>query len=403
MRSKKYAAAVAVTALLLSGLMPTTARPAGAMHDVTYVTNPAVAFRERGGNVTVLVERLQHGLSDAQVEFSTEAAEGATPGSDYEDKNGTMTLAPIDQKEVLIKVLDDSEVEDVETFTFNLDSASGGTVLRFPKSATVTIADNDGPARISFATAQPLQAWENRGAAAVTLIRSGSDIAGPASVTVTSSNGVAEAGTDFDEVSEEVTFAANEFRKTVLVSIDNDKEKESTEDFTLALSAPSGADVSEPSAATMHLLDDDSGSADFVAPRTQFHLPRNGESYRSRQARAIHLFSSDAASGVAKMWMALRKNMRNGKCAWWRGRGFKSGPCNKHLVANRRSSRPWIDMGKLPQNYFVVYKLKKRLTPSTKKTGIKNYTVFGRARDEAGNFELTFKKGRNKVNYKIKP
>jgi hypothetical protein len=221
-------------------------------------------------------------------------------------------------------------------------------------------------------------------------------------VTVTSSNGVAEAGTDFDEVSEEVTFAANEFRKTVLVSIDNDKEKESTEDFTLALSAPSGADVSEPSAATMHLLDDDSGSADFVAPRTQFHLPRNGESYRSRQARAIHLFSSDAASGVAKMWMALRKNMRNGKCAWWRGRGFKSGPCNKHLVANRRSSRPWIDMGKLPQNYFVVYKLKKRLTPSTKKTGIKNYTVFGKARDEAGNFELTFKKGRNKVNYNIK-
>jgi hypothetical protein len=28
--------------------------------------------------------------------------------------------------------------------------------------------------------------------------------------------------------------------------------------------------------------------------------------------------------------------------------------------------------------------------------------VFGRARDEAGNFELTFKKARNKVIYEIK-
>ena len=394
MRSKKYASVVAAGAVLLGGLMPATARPAGGLHDVTYVTNPSIAFREQSGNVTVLVERLQHGLTDAQVEYSTSAAEGATPGADYEDKSGTMTLAPVDQKEVLVGVLDDAEVENVETFTFDLDSARGGTVLRFPKSATVTIVDNDGPARVSFATAQPLQAWENRGAAAVTLIRSGSDIAGPASVTLTSSDGVAQAGADYEAVSQEVAFAANEFRKTALVPITNDTEEESTEDFTLALSAPSGADVSAPETATMHILDDDSGSADFVAPVTQFHLPRNGRSYRPREARAIHLFSSDAASGVAKMWLALRKNLRNGRCAWWGGRRFKSGPCGKQR---------WIDMGKLPQNYFVVYRLRKPLKPSTRKTGIKKYTAFGRARDEAGNFELTFKKGRNKVNYSIKP
>jgi hypothetical protein len=392
MRSTKYAVGVGVAAALVAGLMPATARPV--LHDVPYVTNPAVAFRERGGNVTVLVERLQHGLSDAQVEYSTEASEGATPGVDYEDKSGSLTLAPIDQREVLIKVLDDNEVEGVETFTFNLDSARGGTVLRFPKSAIITIVDNDGHTRISFATTEPIQAWENRGAAAITLIRSGSDIAGSASVSLMSSNGVAEAGADYEEVSEEVTFAANEFRKTVLVSITNDNEQESTEDFTLALSASSGADVSKPDSATVHILDDDSGSTDFVAPVTQFHLPRNGATYRSRDARAIHLFSSDAASGVAKMWLALRKNLRNGRCAWWTGGRFKAGPCSK---------KRWIDMGRLPQNYFVVYRLKKRLMPSTRKTGIKNYTAFGRARDEAGNFELTFKKGRNKVNYRIKP
>jgi hypothetical protein len=401
MRSTTIAVAVGLCVALIAGLAPAAAKPNRAMHDVTYVTNPGIAFQERSGNVTVLVERLQHGLSDAEVDFSTAAASGATPGADYEDKSGTLTLAPVDQKEVLVKVLDDSEVEAVETFTFNLDAARGGTVLRFPKSATVTIVDNDGPARISFATAESLQAWENRGAAAVTLIRSGSDVSGAASITLTSANGTAEAGSDYEEVSEEVAFAANEFRKTVLVPVTNDTEEESTEDLTLTLTAPSGAEVTDPQSATVHLLDDDSGSADFVAPVSQFHLPQDGGRYRARSAREIHLFSSDAASGVAKMWLALRKKMRNGKCAWWGGRRFKRGACDKHISAKRASSRPWIDLGKLPQNYFVIYKLRKKLKPTTRKSGIKNYTAFGKARDVAGNFELRFKKGRNANTYKL--
>jgi Calx-beta domain len=394
MRSKMFAVVVGLCVALVAGLAPAVGAPNRAMHDVTYVTNPSIPFLERTGKATVIVERLQHGLADAEVDYSTEASGGATAGVDYMDKAGTMTLAPVQQREVLLDVLDDGDIEEVETFTFNLDSARGGTVLRFPKSATVTIVDNDGPTRISFANTEPLEAWENRGAAAVTLIRSGSDLSGTASVTLTSANGTAESPADYQEVSEDVTFAANEFRKTVLLALENDKAEESTEDLTLTLSAPSGADISEPASASVHVLDDDSGSADFVAPRSQFHLPQNKATYRARQARQIHLFSSDAASGVAKMWLALRKKMRNGKCAWWGGRKFSRGKCSKER---------WIDLGKLPQNYFVVYKLKKKLTPSTRKTGIRNYTVFGRARDEAGNFELTFKKGRNMNTYKIKP
>jgi hypothetical protein len=173
----------------------------------------------------------------------------------------------------------------------------------------------------------------------------------------------------------------------------NDTTAEETETFTLALSSPSGADIVDPASATVEILDDDSSTSDSVAPVSRFHLPRDGRTYRASLAREIHLFSSDDASGVAKIWVALRKRMRSGKCAWWRGRAFRRASC---------SAKRWIDLGRVPQNDFDIYRLRSKLKPTTKKTGIAAYTAFGRARDEAGNTERRFDKGRNANTYKIR-
>jgi hypothetical protein len=381
---------VVVSLSLVTGPIPTGADESAALHDITYIENPALAVREDSGNAELVVSRLQHGLAPAEVDYST-APVDAQAGSDYEAAGGTLTLDPIDSRQVFVDVTDDAAQEGVETFQFKLDAARGGTVLRYPTVATITIVDNDGPTRVSFATGT-FTTYENRGGFVVTLVRSGADISGESTVMLDSANDSAESGTDFDEVSQAVTFAPNEFRKTVQVRVLNDSIQEDLESFDLALSAPTGAAAAEPSSATVEILDDDSRTSDTTKPVTQFHIPRDGRTYQVGVAREIHLFSSDEASGVAKMWLALRKKMRSGKCAWWTGRRFKGGSC---------SARRWIDMGDLPQNYFVVYRLRTKLKPTTRRTGVKNYTAFGRARDEAGNTEDSFKSGRNANTYKI--
>jgi hypothetical protein len=391
MRTKSLVAAVLLGAGLTTGAGPVTAgdRP---VHDITYIVNPGPAVREGSGNVELEVRRLQHGLRAAEVDYSTAPAE-AQAGTDYASKSGTLTLEPVDTRQVFVNVMDDTSQEGPETFRFQLDAARGGTVLRYPTVATITIVDNDGPGRVSFAT-DTFSTYENRGSLLATLVRSGTDVSGEATVTLTSASGTAESGTDFEEVAQTVvTFAANEFRKTVLIRVLNDTTAEETETFTLALSSPSGADIVDPASATVEILDDDSSTSDSVAPVSRFHLPRDGRTYRASLAREIHLFSSDDASGVAKIWVALRKRMRSGKCAWWRGRAFRRASC---------SAKRWIDLGRVPQNDFDIYRLRSKLKPTTKKTGIAAYTAFGRARDEAGNTERRFDKGRNANTYKIR-
>jgi Calx-beta domain-containing protein len=391
MRTKRLVVAVLLGAGLTTGAGPGTAgdRP---LHDITYIVNPSPAVREGFGNVELEVRRLQHGLRTAEVDYSTAPAE-AEAGTDYGSKSGTLTLEPVDTQQVFVNVMDDTSEEAPETFRFQLDEARGGTVLRFPTVATITIVDNDGPGRVSFAT-DTYSSYENRGSFLVTLVRSGADVSGEATVTVTSASGTAESGADFEEVAQTVvTFAANEFRKTVLVRVLNDTNAEETETFTVSLSSPSGAEVVDPTSATVEILDDDSGTSDSVPPVSRFHLPRDGRTYRASLAREIHLFSSDDASGVAKMWVALKKKMRSGKCAWWTGRRFRRGSC---------SSKRWIDLGRVPQNDFDIYRLSRKLKPTTRKTGIAAYRVFGRARDQAGNAERRFDKGRNANTYKIK-
>jgi hypothetical protein len=391
MHPRRLAPAIVLSLALAAAPVPAGAGGDTGVHDITYIENPTLAVRENFGSAELVISRLQHGLAPAEVDYSTAPTE-AQAGSDYEPVSGTLTLEPVDSRQVFVGVTDDSEQEDVERFQFTLDAARGGTVLRYPTSATITIVDNDGPARVSFATGS-FSTYENRGGFAVTLVRSGADISGEATMMLTSANNTAESGTDFDEVSQSVTFAAEDVRTTVQVRVLNDTVQEDPESFDLALSAPTGAAAAEPSSASVEILDDDSRTSDTTAPVTQFHIPRDGRTYQPGVAREIHLFSSDEASGVAKMLLALRKKMRSGKCAWWTGRRFKGGAC---------SARRWIDMGDLPQNYFVVYRLRTKLKPTTKRTGIRNYTAFGRARDEAGNTENSFESGRNANTYKVR-
>jgi len=71
-------------------------------------------------------------------------ADPATANVDYTAVSGTVTFAPgVTQRTILVPTLDDSDVEENETFVVNLSSASGGIIQ--DSQGLGTIQDDDAP------------------------------------------------------------------------------------------------------------------------------------------------------------------------------------------------------------------------------------------------------------------
>jgi hypothetical protein len=365
-----------------------------ALHDLVYLSPDTFEVIESSVSGPFTIIRTGHGTMRGTVDYAT--ADGtAVAGSDYQPKSGTTSLeAPDDATEILVNVLNDSEVEGPETVDVALSNPSGapGMILRFPFTGTMTIIDDDGPARISLATAE-YSNFENRSGLAISIIRSG-DTSGTSTVSYATTDGTAVAGEDYEPAPPTtVEFAPGERVKRLTIPLVNDSVAEDPEQLSVSLSDPGGAALAEPSTAVIEILDDDSGSSDTTPPVTNFHRPLNGATYKRKSpyAKELHVSPGDEGSGLDKVQLALRMKRRNGSCAWYRGSGFRSGNCSR---------KKWVQ---LKTRLFIVYQLKKRLKPSTKKTGIKKYTAFARAIDKAGNVERKFEAGRNKMTYRIVP
>jgi Calx-beta domain len=389
MRGTRIAAGFLLPAIMWMGNsgtpLVTEARPA---HDVTSVNLPNIVVTEGRGAVEIGIHRGEHGFRVARIAYSTHPL-SAQVGSDFNERSGTLSLAaPSDDKVVSIPVIDDDVDEPVETFHFSLDGARGGTVLRYPASATITIIDDDGPARISFAGAD-LANYENRGAVRVTIVRSG-DATDEASVNVAHEDGTALSGADYSPpATTTITWAAESRTRSIDVGLDNDSEAEDSETFSLTLAGLSGADLSEPQKTTVTILDDDSNSSDTTAPVSQYHLPRNGRTYKPGKLRSFHVITSDDASGVITLEGALRRKSRTGGCAWLTKTGFKPGSC---------SAKKWNE---LPVRGFVYWRLGAKLKSTTGAGRFKHYTAYARSTDDAGNVETKFVKGRNKITFEV--
>ena len=376
-----------------------TSAPAGRapapLHDIVFLspaTFEVVESPSAAGALTII--RTGHGMMRGTVDYSTADGTAEAP-SDYQARTGTVSLqAPDAATEVQITVVDDTEVEEPETVDVALSNPSDapGMILRFPYTGSMTIIDNDGPARISLAAAT-YSNFENRSTIQFSIIRSG-DASGESSVSLETQDGTAVAGDDYTQISPtSVEFAPGERVKRQTISLINDSAAEEPEQLSVSLSDPQGATAAEPSAAQVEILDDDSESSDTTPPVTNIHRPRHGAKYKttSPYAKELHVSPGDEGSGLDKVELALRKKKRNGKCAWYRGSEFRPGSC---------SSKKWV---RLKTKLFIVYQLKERLKPATVKTGIKNYTAFARAVDRAGNVERQFEAGRNKMTFKIVP
>ncbi|MFK8182233.1 MAG: PQQ-dependent sugar dehydrogenase [Phormidesmis sp.] len=106
-----------------------------------------VSVDEAAGTAQVTVLRTGGSDGEITVDYSTVSSAGAsaaTAGEDYQSRSGTLTFADgVTQQSVLVPILDDTLVEGAENFGFAIDNVQGGATLLAPRTAQITINDDD--------------------------------------------------------------------------------------------------------------------------------------------------------------------------------------------------------------------------------------------------------------------
>ncbi len=241
--------------LLIPGGLETHWGPAPVTLPTLAVNDVSVAEGNSGTRTaTFTIARSGSATGPSRVAWAT-ANGTAAAGADYIGAAGTADFAAGQTtKTVAVTVNGDAAVEANETFSVNLSAASGATIA--DGSGAGTIVNDDGP---TLAINDALVTEGNSGtiAANFTITRSGGST-GSASVSWATANGTAVAGGDYVAVaSAPVTFAAGETTKTVSVDVKGDTTGEANETFTVKLTAPTGATVSDDTGVGT-IVDDDS-------------------------------------------------------------------------------------------------------------------------------------------------
>ena len=158
----------------------------------------------------------------------------------------------------------DAAAESNETVTLTVAPGTG-YVVGTPASASGTIADAASAPSITIEDRQVTEEDRNTTVVQVTLRLSASQST-PVTVTATTVAGTATAGGDFTQTSGTVTFAAGTTTATFSVAIVNDRRAESTETFTVTLSAASGATIADDTAVVTILDNDSAMTASAAGP-----------------------------------------------------------------------------------------------------------------------------------------
>jgi large repetitive protein len=171
----------------------------------------------------------------------------ALAGTDYTASSGTANLAPTGSRNATVKVpiLGDTANEPDETFTVNLTNAQPSTKAVILKAQGVgTILNDDGPPSISVddVTIPEGDAGTSNANFTVTLSRVTTR---SVSVDYATNDGAATAPSDYASANGTLTFNPGQTTKTVHVAVNGDTGWEPAETFTLDLTNPVHATVSD--------------------------------------------------------------------------------------------------------------------------------------------------------------
>ena len=216
-----------------------------------------------GGGTMRFAVRLDR-ASGRTVTVEYETADGtATAGADYTTARGTLTFgAGSTSRTIAVPIADDPLDEPDEQFTVTLQAPVNATVG--VAQATGTIADNDQAPELSIADGS---ATEDSGDVSMPFgVRLDPASGGTVTVEYETADGTATAGADYTAARGTLTFRAGATAATINVAILDDASAEEPEVFTVTLSNPAGATLSDASAAGTITDDGDSTTTDPVDP-----------------------------------------------------------------------------------------------------------------------------------------
>ena len=181
----------------------------------------------------------------SSVSFTT-ADGSAFATSDYTSTSGTASFGPGDiQTTVTVNVSGDTAVESDETFTVDLSSPVGATIVDSQGLGTIQNDDTAPPPPLPSISIGNVALDEgNSGTTSFvfTVTRSG-DTSGSSSVSFTTADGSAFATSDYTSTSGTASFGPGDIQTTVTVNVSGDTAVESDETFTVDLSSPVGATI----------------------------------------------------------------------------------------------------------------------------------------------------------------
>ena len=201
----------------------------------------------------------------------------ATQGTDYTLSAGQLTFAIGETtKTISIPIIQDTDIEGLETIGLKLSAASSNALITNPRTAQVLIADDDGPTQVQLVPAAQ-NVNESAVSAPFFAVRSG-DITGSASVHYATSDGSAQEPGDYTSTAGDLTFGLAEFSKTINVPIIDDSTIEDPENFSVTLSSLTGATFPNAAAsvtASATIVDNDSPPI-FVLDASSYEVNEDG-------------------------------------------------------------------------------------------------------------------------------
>jgi hypothetical protein len=187
----------------------------------------------------VAVARTGPPTSQATVDYHITGGT-ATAGADYTaSTSGTLVFAAGKLSQTLsIAPNEDNADEPKETVTLTLSNPSAGYGIGSPGTAVVTIIDNDVAGTVQFKS-KIFTVSEDGGNATIIVTRVGGT-SDEAKVRFATSDGTAEAGTDYVSTSEILTFGLKETSKSVSIAVLDNGARSGNSFLHLTLSGPEG-------------------------------------------------------------------------------------------------------------------------------------------------------------------
>ena len=206
---------------------------------------------ESAGSTTLSVSLSTASERSITVAYATSDST-ASAGSDYTSTSGTLTFAPsVTTQTISVPILADSKDEDNETISVNLSNPSNASIN--DGLGVLTITDDDNPPTITIDDlTTPNEASVNQ----TISVRLSAESQLPVSVAYATANGDAIAGSDYSTASGTVNFTPGTTVQTIIVAIMDDAIDETNETFTIALSSPVNASLSDNSS-TITITDDE--------------------------------------------------------------------------------------------------------------------------------------------------